>query len=86
MFTFSERTKSKIQVSIHFYIISGNAETELLNHSTDMGARKQYDSTIAGDAVILSAKDVANAVLYAVTQPEHVSIGELLIQPTAEAF
>ena len=64
----------------------GNGETELFSHSTDMNARKQYDSTVTGNAVILSAKDVANAVLYAVTQPEHVSIGEILIQPTAEAF
>jgi NADP-dependent 3-hydroxy acid dehydrogenase YdfG len=33
---------------------------------------------------ILQAEDVANAVLYAVTQPEHVNVSELLLRPRTQ--
>jgi NADP-dependent 3-hydroxy acid dehydrogenase YdfG len=32
----------------------------------------------------LAADDVARAVLYAVSQPPHVDVNELLIRPTAQ--
>ncbi len=64
----------------------GNADTELFVHSTDMEAREQYDSTISGKHVILSPEDVAQAVLYSISQPDHVAINEVLIQPRAESF
>lgn len=36
------------------------------------------------DADILQAEDIANAIFYAVTQPAHVNVGELLIRPTIQ--
>ena len=36
------------------------------------------------DAQFLQGDDVARAVLYALTQPEHVAINELLIRPTLQ--
>jgi NADP-dependent 3-hydroxy acid dehydrogenase YdfG len=33
----------------------------------------------------LSAHDVADAILYAVTRPAHVNINDMLIMPTAQA-
>ncbi|GGJ72335.1 SDR family oxidoreductase [Deinococcus aquiradiocola] len=36
------------------------------------------------DAAFLHEDDVARAVLYALTQPEHVAINELLIRPTTQ--
>jgi NADP-dependent 3-hydroxy acid dehydrogenase YdfG len=33
---------------------------------------------------ILDAEDIARAILYVVTQPEHVNVGELLIRPTLQ--
>ena len=29
--------------------------------------------------------DIANAIVYAVSQPEHVSINEILVRPTGQA-
>jgi NADP-dependent 3-hydroxy acid dehydrogenase YdfG len=33
----------------------------------------------------LSADDIARAVLYAVAQPPHVDVNEILVRPTAQA-
>jgi len=33
----------------------------------------------------LSAEDVADAVLFAVTRPKHVNIGEIVLWPTCQA-
>ena len=33
---------------------------------------------------LLQAQDIANAVVYAVGQPQHVSINEMLIRPTKQ--
>jgi NADP-dependent 3-hydroxy acid dehydrogenase YdfG len=34
----------------------------------------------------LHAEDVANAVIYAISQPEHVSLNEILLHPTDQGF
>ena len=33
---------------------------------------------------VLEAEDIAQAILYAVSQPEHVSINEVLVRPTGQ--
>ena len=33
---------------------------------------------------VLEADDIARAIVYAVSQPEHVSINEILIRPTGQ--
>jgi NADP-dependent 3-hydroxy acid dehydrogenase YdfG len=59
----------------------GFVATELAGHSTDptmrAAAREMADSMRT-----LRPEDIAAAVLYAVTQPEHVAVNELLIRPT----
>lgn len=57
----------------------GDVKTELIVHTTDMEAKEQFSG---GDAhKILDPVDIGNAVLYAVTQPDHVGINEILIEP-----
>jgi NADP-dependent 3-hydroxy acid dehydrogenase YdfG len=34
---------------------------------------------------VLEAEDIANAILYVVSQPEHVGINEVLVRPTKQA-
>ena len=43
-------------------------------------------SFYAPGAKILEDVDVANVILYAVTQPTHVNVSELLIRPTIQAL
>ena len=33
---------------------------------------------------VMHAEDIANAILYAVSQPEHVNVNEVLIRPTGQ--
>ena len=43
-------------------------------------AREKYE--VSDDVKRLNPSDVANAVVYAVTQPAHCAINEILIEPT----
>ncbi|MEQ4722520.1 SDR family NAD(P)-dependent oxidoreductase [Nonomuraea sp. B19D2] len=59
----------------------GFVATELADHITDptMQAAAQ---NMAASMRTLQPDDIANAVVYAVTQPEHVAVNEILIRPT----
>ncbi|KAF4119351.1 Acyl-CoA synthetase (AMP-forming)/AMP-acid ligase II [Geosmithia morbida] len=60
----------------------GNTQTDLLSMSSDAEAVKKYGE--ASGAQILSPEDVASAIVYAVCQPAHVSVNEVLIEPRDE--
>ncbi|KAK1077715.1 hypothetical protein LTR48_008691 [Friedmanniomyces endolithicus] len=60
----------------------GNTATDLLGMSTDTEAIKQYGE--ASGAQILDAEDVAGAIVYALKQPDHVAVNEVLIEPRDE--
>ncbi len=62
----------------------GMVDTELASHIGDATlrdmARQMY-----GAIRTLHPEDVAAAVLYAVSQPDHVAVNEILLRPTAQA-
>lgn len=60
----------------------GNTATDLLGMSTDAEAIESYGKPTG--ARILDTTDVANAIVYALKQPEHVAVNEVLIEPSAE--
>ncbi|ROW18173.1 hypothetical protein VPNG_00119 [Cytospora leucostoma] len=60
----------------------GNTNTDLLGMSTDAEAVKKYGEP--SGAKILDPQDVADAIVFAVTRPEHVSVNEVLIEPRDE--
>ncbi|KAJ2905822.1 Linear gramicidin synthase subunit D [Zalerion maritima] len=60
----------------------GNTATELLGMSTDEEAIKKYGEP--SGAKVLDPEDVARSIVYAVTQPDHVSVNEVLIEPRDE--
>jgi thioester reductase-like protein len=60
----------------------GNTATELLGMSTDAEAIKKYGEPTG--AKVLDSEDVANAIVYALSQPEHVAVNEILIEPRDE--
>ena len=72
-----ELLEDNIRVTI---VEPGAVETELATHITDEEARESLGGL--KQIEILQSEDIANAVAYAVTQPERVSVNEILIRPT----
>jgi NADP-dependent 3-hydroxy acid dehydrogenase YdfG len=61
----------------------GAVETELPDHITDEEAREGL-SALLEQLEPLQAEDIASAIVYVVTQPERVSVNEILIRPTQQ--
>jgi NADP-dependent 3-hydroxy acid dehydrogenase YdfG len=74
-----ELLNDNIRVTI---IEPGAVATELPDHITDEDAREGLSGLLGLE--ILQAEDIANAIVYAVTQPERVSVNEVLIRPTQQ--
>jgi len=62
----------------------GAVATELTDHITHAATREQTKKWTASLRQ-LQADDIARAVVYAVTQPAHVAINEILVRPTDQA-
>lgn len=60
----------------------GNVATDLLGMSTDQEALKKYGEP--SGAQVLEPEDVANSIVYALKQPQHVAVNEVLIEPRDE--
>jgi NADP-dependent 3-hydroxy acid dehydrogenase YdfG len=61
----------------------GAVQTELPDHITDEEASEGL-SAMLEKLDPLQAEDIANAIAYVVTQPERVSINEILIRPSQQ--
>lgn len=59
----------------------GFVSTELADHISDPASRAAAQQ-MAASMRTLQPEDIANAVVYALTQPEHVAVNEILIRPT----
>jgi NADP-dependent 3-hydroxy acid dehydrogenase YdfG len=59
----------------------GVVDTELPSHSSDEGLRAEFDRRWEGRRS-LDPEDIARAVHYAVSQPPHVNVNEILVRPT----
>jgi amino acid adenylation domain-containing protein/thioester reductase-like protein len=60
----------------------GNTQTDLLTMSSDKEAVEKYGQP--SGAQILDPEDVANSIVYALKQPPHVAVNEILIEPRDE--
>jgi NADP-dependent 3-hydroxy acid dehydrogenase YdfG len=74
-----ELLEDNIRVTV---VEPGAVETELTDHITDEDAREGLSGLLSLE--ILHSEDVANAIVYAVTQPERVSVNEILLRPTQQ--
>jgi NADP-dependent 3-hydroxy acid dehydrogenase YdfG len=61
-------------------ISPGTTTSELADNISDPLAR---DAMKAWRAITISSEAVANAILYAISQPEDVDVSEIIIRPTA---
>lgn len=62
----------------------GFVSTELADHITDPTGRAAV-KTMAESMRTLQPEDIAAAVVYAVTQPDHVAVNEILVRPTDQS-
>lgn len=63
-------------------ISPGFVQTELIDHIKDPVTKAAYKDIAA--MIAISADDIARAVIYAVSQPEHVDVGDIVIRPTVQ--
>jgi NADP-dependent 3-hydroxy acid dehydrogenase YdfG len=74
-----ELLENNVRVTI---VGPGAVDTELPDHITDEDAREGLSGLLKLER--LQAEDIADAIVYAVTQPERVSVNEILIRPTQQ--
>lgn len=72
-----EVSRDRIRVSI---IEPGVVETELQTHISDEKMKRQMEEMTRGMQP-LQSDDIARTILYAVSQPQHVNVNEILIRP-----
>ncbi|MDX2211991.1 MAG: SDR family NAD(P)-dependent oxidoreductase [Oculatellaceae cyanobacterium bins.114] len=82
---FSESLRKEVyQNNIRVTIIEpGLVATELPQHITNTTA-KENAMGFYGSLKNLESEDIAAAIVYAVTQPPHVNVNEILIRPTEQ--
>lgn len=65
-------------------IAPGAAETELLSHTTSNEIKESYNDWKEEMGGVMSADDVANAIIFAYTQPQNICIREIVIAATKQ--
>jgi NADP-dependent 3-hydroxy acid dehydrogenase YdfG len=81
---FSEALRQEtVELGVRVTLIEpGAVATELASHNRPE-VREQISKRFGG-ITILTAEDIANAILYAIGQPPHVSVNEVLIRPSEQ--
>jgi NADP-dependent 3-hydroxy acid dehydrogenase YdfG len=62
----------------------GFVDTELQGHNTNPLVVEQIEKMRDSMGKVLEADDIARAVVFAVSQPRHVTVNELLVRPTGQ--
>ena len=76
-----EALHSGIRVSC---VEPGFVDTELQGHNENPVVLEATEKMRDQIGKVLEAEDIANAILFAVSQPAHVSLNEILIRPSAQ--
>lgn len=76
-----EALHSNIRVTI---IEPGFVETELQAHNQNPAVLDAIEKNREQIGDVLTSDDIANAIVFAVNQPEHVSINEVLVRPSKQ--
>src|SRR5215218_5039521 len=80
---FSESLRQEgVNYNVRVTIVEpGFVDTELQGHNEHPLVVETIQKSIEEIGKVLDADDIANAIVYAVQQPEHVSINEVLVRP-----
>ena len=62
----------------------GFVETELHGHNKNPMVVERIEEAREATGKVLDAADIANAIVYALGQPQHVSLNEILVRPTGQ--
>jgi len=62
----------------------GFVDTELQSHNTNEYVVEQLEKVIEKTGKVLEAADIANAIVYAASQPSHVSLNEIVVRPSGQ--
>ena len=83
---FSESLRQEaLNYNVRVTIIEpGYVETELQGHNEHPMVVEAMEKSKEEIGEVLTADDIANAILYAVEAPSHVSVNEVLIRPTRQ--
>ena len=83
---FSESLRQEaLNYNVRVTIIEpGFVDTELQGHNEHPLVVQTIKQNLEEIGKVLDADDIANAIVYAVGQPEHVSINEVLVRPTKQ--
>lgn len=76
-----EVSKHNVRVMV---IAPGAADTELLSHTTSTDIKAGYREWTDSIGGSMSAKDVANAIIYVYNQPQHLCIREVALAQTRQ--
>jgi NADP-dependent 3-hydroxy acid dehydrogenase YdfG len=82
---FSEALRQEaLHIGVRVTIVEpGFVETELQSHNRNPAVLEQLEK-MRERVEPLAPRDIADAIAYAVTRPPHVSINEVLVQPTKQ--
>lgn len=75
-----EELKNNIRVIV---VEPGTVKTELSSHITNEASREEIEKW-KESMTLLDPADIAQAVVYAVSQPRHVSVSEIIVRPTEQ--
>lgn len=75
-----EELKNNIRVIV---VEPGTVKTELSSHITNEASREEIEKW-KDSMTLLDPADIAEAVVYAVSQPRHVSVSEMIVRPTEQ--
>jgi NADP-dependent 3-hydroxy acid dehydrogenase YdfG len=81
----SEALRQELQPDIRVMLIEpGAVATELTDHITDAETKERTEKMY--ERMSITAEDVAEVIVFAVDRPRRMTLNEILIRPTGQAF
>jgi NADP-dependent 3-hydroxy acid dehydrogenase YdfG len=81
----SEALRQELQPDVRVMVIEpGAVATELTDHITDAATKERTERMY--EEVSITAEDIAEVIAFAVGRPRRMTLNEILVRPTGQAF